>query len=61
VPSVVGMTPALANAAITAAGLTPSGLGDVVSGQKNLVMSQSPAAGPCVAAGSVVTYHYRPS
>ena len=61
VPTVNGLAaPGAANAAITGAGLTPSST-VVSNGPKDgLARSQSPAAGTCVASGSVVSYVYRP-
>jgi Flp pilus assembly protein TadG len=62
VPDVDGLdAPADADDAITAAGLTPSGLSDLTTGPKGKASGQSPAAGTCVPAGTTVTYHYRPS
>jgi Flp pilus assembly protein TadG len=60
VPNVIDMTPSEADSAISAQGLTPNGVGDLTTGPKNRVRSQSPAAGTCVASGSTVTYRYRP-
>lgn len=61
VPTVDGLAaPGAANAAITGVGLTPSGV-IVSTGTKNgLARNQSPAAGECAAAGSTVSYVYRP-
>lgn len=60
VPVVDGLgAPDAANAAIVGAGLVPNGLSDASGGQKDKARNQSPASGTCVAAGSIVTYHYR--
>lgn len=61
VPTVNGLAaPGAANAAISGAGLTPSGT-VVSNGPPNgLARSQNPTAGTCVVAGSVVSYVYRP-
>jgi Flp pilus assembly protein TadG len=62
VPTVNGLAaPTAANNAITGVGLTPGGIADLTTGPKGNASNQSPAAGTCVASGSTVTYHYRPS
>lgn len=60
VPNVVDMKPTDADAAISGAGLTPNGVGDLTTGTKDKVRSQSPSAG-CVASATTVTYHFRPN
>jgi hypothetical protein len=61
VPDVAGMAPSDADVAINAAGLTPNGIGDLTTGQKNSATNQSPGSGACVASGTTVSYHYRPA
>lgn len=60
VPSINDLAPSAANSALSARGLTANGIGDLTSGPKSKAKSQSPSAGACVAAGSTVTYRYRP-
>lgn len=58
VPVVTGADPASAQAAITAAGLTPVPVADAVTNQPNLVLSQTPVPDTAVAPGTQVQYAY---
>lgn len=58
VPTVTGLDPAAAAAAIQAAGLTPAAVPDAVTNQPNVVQGQSPAAGSPAGPGTPVQYVY---
>jgi beta-lactam-binding protein with PASTA domain len=58
VPTVTGLDPATAQAAIAAQGLTPVPVPDLVTNQPNVVQQQSPAAGSPAAPGTAVQYVY---
>jgi Flp pilus assembly protein TadG len=60
-PNVIDMVPSEASALITANGFTPLGYDDLTKGTKNRVQEQNPDSTQCVASGSTVSYHYRPS
>ncbi len=61
VPTVNGLiAPGNADTAITAVGLAPSGTVVATGTPNGLAKNQSPAAGTCVAAGSTISYEYRP-
>lgn len=60
-PNVLGSAPAAADAAISNAGLSPLGYGDLTTGVKGIVREQNPDATQCVEPGATVEYHYRPS
>jgi beta-lactam-binding protein with PASTA domain len=58
VPQVTGLSPAAAAAAITAAGLTPAPVADLVTNQPNVVQQQSPAPGSAAGPGTPVQFAY---
>ena len=60
-PNVINMVPSDANAQISLYGFTPLGYSDLTKGTKNRVQEQNPDSTQCVAAGSTVSYHYRPN
>lgn len=60
-PNVIGMTPTDAAITLGNEGFHPIGLGDLTTGPKNKVQAQNPDSTQCVAAGSDVTYSYRPN
>lgn len=58
VPTVTGLDPVAAQAAITAQGLTPVPVSDLVTNQPNVVQQQSPQGGSPAAPGTQVQYFY---
>ncbi|HSV67588.1 MAG TPA: PASTA domain-containing protein [Mycobacteriales bacterium] len=58
VPTVTGLDPAAARAAITAQGLTPVPVPDLVTNQPNVVLDQAPPKGSPAAPGTQVQYVY---
>ncbi|HLA17268.1 MAG TPA: PKD domain-containing protein [Candidatus Limnocylindrales bacterium] len=60
-PDIIGMSPATASQTLGLAGFVPNGFGDLTTGQKNKVQAQNPDHTQCIAPGSIISYHYRPS
>jgi hypothetical protein len=60
-PNVIGETPGDATILLAGAGFTPQGFGDLTTGQKDKVQSQNPDHTECLAAGTTITFHYRPN
>jgi hypothetical protein len=59
-PNVIGKAPATAYAMIAAKRLVPIAQGDLSTGQRNRVRSQTPDHTQCVELESDVIYHFRP-
>ena len=60
-PNVIGKAPATAQALLLNAGFSVITYADLTNGAKNKIQAQNPDHTQCLAAGTTITIHYRPS
>ncbi len=60
-PNVIGQNPATAQANLINAGFSVITYADLTNGQKNKIQAQNPDHTQCLAAGTQISIHYRPS
>jgi hypothetical protein len=60
-PNVIGLSPGTAVADLNNAGFNPVLFDDLTNGQKDRIQSQNPDHTQCLAAGTTISIHYRPS
>ncbi|MHB8891150.1 MAG: PASTA domain-containing protein [Candidatus Limnocylindrales bacterium] len=61
VPNVIGASPSTAQALLVNAGFIPDLFGDLSTGTKGKIQAQNPDHTQCLASGTHVSAHYRPS